>query len=55
MNSVEIELFFQVDMYVFVEKEMRKAISKIAYRYSRVNKTHMNDFKIVIFDAFSQK
>ena len=42
-------------MYVFVEKEMRKGISGVAHRYSRVNKTLMNDFRKIIFGAFSRK
>ena len=48
MTGIELELISDVDMYLFVEKEMRGAISYIAKRNSNDNNNYMklyNDSK----------
>ena len=37
MTETELELIPNIDMYLFVEKEMKGGISYIAKKYSKVN------------------
>ena len=37
MTDIELELVSDIDMHLFVEKEMRGGISYIAKRYSKAN------------------
>ena len=37
MTDIELELVSDIDMHLFVEKEMRGGISYIAERYSKAN------------------
>ena len=41
MTGVELKLILDIDMYLFVEKEMREGISYIAKRLSKVNDKYM--------------
>ena len=41
MAGIELELILCIDLYLFVEKEMRGSISYIAKRYSKVNNKYM--------------
>ena len=41
MNKIEIELILGVDIYLFIEKEMRGDISYIAKRHIKANNKYM--------------
>ena len=41
MAKVQLELISDIDIYLFVEEEMRGGISYIAKRYSKTNNKHM--------------
>ena len=44
MTSVGLEKIFYIDMYLFIEKELRGGISYIAKRYSKANNKYMKDY-----------
>ena len=41
MAKVQLEFISDIDIYLFVEEEMRGGISYIAKRYSKTNNKHM--------------
>ena len=41
MTGIELKLFSDIDMYLFIEGGMRGAISFISKRYSKANNKHM--------------
>ena len=46
MTSVELELNSDIEMYLFVEKGIRRGISSIAKRYSKTNNKYMESCDI---------
>ena len=46
MTKIELELISDIDMYLFVEKGMRGAISYIAKRFNKANNTYMQSYDI---------
>ena len=44
MTGAELEKIFDIDMYLFVEKGLRREISYIAKRYSEVNNKYMKHY-----------
>ena len=46
MAEIELELISDIDMYLFIEKEMRGGISYIAKRYSKSNNKYMQTYII---------
>ena len=44
MTGVILEKIFSIDMYLFIEKELRGAISYIAKRYSEANNKYMKNY-----------
>ena len=43
MNDVKLEKIFDIDMYLFTEKELRRGNSYIANRYAKANNKYMKD------------
>ena len=41
MTGIEVKLFSDTDMYLFIERGIRGAISFISKRYSKANNKHM--------------
>ena len=41
MTEIELELISYIDIYLFIEKEMRGGISYIAKRYSKAKNKYM--------------
>ena len=44
MTNVKLELFSDIDMYLFVEKGMRGGISYIGKRYREANNKYMKSY-----------
>ena len=44
MTKIRLDLIFDVDMYLFVEKGMRGGVSYIANRFGEANNKYMKDF-----------
>ena len=42
MTGIELELIFNIDMHLFIEKEMRHGISDIAKRHSEAKNKYIN-------------
>ena len=41
MSKIELDLISDIDMHLFIEKEMRGGISSIAKRHSKANNKYM--------------
>jgi len=52
MTEINLELIFEIDMQLFIEKGLRGGISYIAHRYGKANNKYMKDYnpekKVVI-------
>ena len=46
MTKIELELISDIDIYLFIEKEMRAAISYIAKRHSKANNKYMRSYDV---------
>ena len=46
MAGVKLEKISNIDMYLFVEKELKGGISYIAKRYSEANIKYMKNYNI---------
>ena len=44
MNGVKLEKIVDIDVYLFIEKELREGISYVAKRYSEADKKYMNNY-----------
>ena len=44
MTGVKLKRIFDIDMYLFIEKELRGGISYIAKRYSEANNKYMKNY-----------
>ena len=44
MTGVKLEKLSDIDMYLFVEKELRGGISYIAKRYAKANNKYMKNY-----------
>ena len=44
MAKIELELISDIDMYLFVEKEIRGGISNIFKRFSKANNKYMKSY-----------
>ena len=44
MTGVKLKKIFDIDMYLFIEKELRRAISYIAKRYAKTNTKYMKNY-----------
>ena len=44
ITGIELELISDIDMHLFIEKEMRGGISYIAERYSKANNRYMQSY-----------
>ena len=44
MTGVKLKRIFDIDMYLFIEKELRGRISYIAKRYSEANNKYMKNY-----------
>ena len=44
MTGVKLEKILNIDMYLFIEKELRGGISYIANRYDKVNNKYMKNY-----------
>ena len=44
MTEIELELISDIDMYLFIEKEMKGGISYIAKRFSKANNKYMQSY-----------
>ena len=44
MTEIELELISDIDMHLFIEKEMRGGISYIAKRFSKANNKYMKSY-----------
>ena len=44
MTGAELEKISDIDMYLFIEKELRGGISYIAKRYAKANNKYMRDY-----------
>ena len=44
MTGVKLEKIIEIDIYLFIEKRLRKGISYIAKRYSEANNKYLKDY-----------
>ena len=44
MTGVRLEKIVDIDMYLFLEKGLRRGISYIAKRYAKANNKYMKDY-----------
>ena len=44
MTGVKLENIFEIDMYLFIEKGLRRTISYIAKRYAKTNNKYMKNY-----------
>ena len=44
MTGVKLEKIIEIDIYLFIEKRLRKGISYIAKRYSEANNRYLKDY-----------
>lgn len=52
MTKVELQLFSDYEMYMFVERAMRGGNSMIAHRYAKANNKYMSDYNVDMVDSY---